>query len=179
MLIHEILQYTASRLPDKVFLAEDERELTYSQTWAQARAVAAGLQQGGVEAGDRVALLFPNSIDFCLCCFGVLMLGAVVVPVNNRLAPKEMAYVLEDSGPKVLMVHEQFQEAVAEVAQVMDLPGRVIGADSRAYGSVRVMGTAFATGEAAGSAAALSASTGETPSAEAVRAMLKEHGALI
>lgn len=128
MLIHEILQYTASRLPDKVFLAEDERELTYGQTWAQARAVAAGLQKGGVEAGDRVALLFPNSIDFCLCYFGVLMLGAVVVPVNNRLAPKEMAYVLEDSGPKVLMVHEQFQETAAEVALLMDLPGRVIGA---------------------------------------------------
>jgi FAD dependent oxidoreductase len=57
--------------------------------------------------------------------------------------------------------------------------GRVIGADSRAYGSVRVMGTAFATGEAAGAAAALSARTGENPSAEAVRAMLIEHGALI
>ncbi len=57
--------------------------------------------------------------------------------------------------------------------------GRVIGADSRAYGSIRVMGTAFATGEAAGTAAALSAETGKAPDADAVRAVLQAGGAIL
>lgn len=56
--------------------------------------------------------------------------------------------------------------------------GRVIGADEYAYGSIRVMGTAFATGEAAGVAAALTASEGAPPQARAVRKVLEAHGAL-
>lgn len=57
--------------------------------------------------------------------------------------------------------------------------GRVIGADRKAFGSTRVMGTAFATGEAAGVAAALTAKEGSAPSAAAVRAVLDANGALI
>ena len=57
--------------------------------------------------------------------------------------------------------------------------GRVIGADPVAYGSTRVMGTSFASGEAAGTAAALAARTGEPPCAPAVREMLAAGGALI
>ena len=57
--------------------------------------------------------------------------------------------------------------------------GRVIGADSHAYGSTRVMGTAFASGEAAGVAAALAAMAGQVPDVDAVRAQLAAQGALI
>ncbi|MEQ8294896.1 MAG: FAD-dependent oxidoreductase [Nitratireductor sp.] len=57
--------------------------------------------------------------------------------------------------------------------------GRVVGADSLAYGSIRVMGTAFATGEAAGTAAALAAEAGKAPDAGTVRARLIENGAMI
>ncbi|WP_018697967.1 FAD-dependent oxidoreductase [Amorphus coralli] len=57
--------------------------------------------------------------------------------------------------------------------------GRVIGADSLAYGSIRVMGTAFATGEAAGTAAALSARSGRAPAADQVREALTAQGAII
>lgn len=57
--------------------------------------------------------------------------------------------------------------------------GRVIGADPRAYGSTRVMGTAFASGEAAGVGAALTAKSGTAPGADEVRAVLEAHGALI
>lgn len=57
--------------------------------------------------------------------------------------------------------------------------GRVIGADPKAYGSTRVMGTAFATGEAAGVAAALTAKNGAAPEAAEVRTVLEKNGALI
>ncbi|MCF8034078.1 MAG: long-chain-fatty-acid--CoA ligase [Desulfarculaceae bacterium] len=126
MLIHEILAFSASRLPDKPYLIEDGRVLSFADTLAGARAVAASLQKGGVGSGDRVALLFANSIDFVLCYYGVLMLGAVVVPMNNRLAPKELAYVLSDSGPKALIVQEQFWEAAQAMGEIAPLPDRVI-----------------------------------------------------
>jgi long-chain acyl-CoA synthetase len=115
MLIHQILEYTAGRLPDKVFLIEEGRSLTYAQTLAGSRALAAALEEGGVSQGDRVALLFPNCIDFCLAYFAVLTLGAVVVPLNNRLAPQELAYILNDSGAGTLILDQQFWESYADL----------------------------------------------------------------
>ena len=108
MLIHQILEYTAGRLPDKTALVEGERRLSYAQTLERVRALAAGLEEMGLAPGDRVALLFPNCIDFCLSYFAVLSLGAVVVPLNNRLAPREFAYIVNHSGARFLVVEEQF-----------------------------------------------------------------------
>ena len=110
MLVHEILEMTASRLPDKVALMEGEEKLTYSETEARVLALSARLEERDINPGDRVALLFPNCIDFCLAYFAVLNLGAVVVPLNNRLAPREFEYILNDSGAKTLIVGYQFWE---------------------------------------------------------------------
>jgi len=110
MLVHEILVAAASRLPDKLALAEGEHTLTYAETLEQVRKLAAGLQQMGVGTGDRVALLFPNCIEFALAYFATLSLGAVVVPLNNRLAPGEFSYILNDCGPKILIVGPPFWE---------------------------------------------------------------------
>jgi long-chain acyl-CoA synthetase len=120
MLIHQILEYSAGRLPDKVFLIEEDQSLTFSQTLARARALAAALEKSGVRQGDRVALLFPNCIDFCLAYFAVLSLGAVVVPLNNRLAPKELAYILNDSGAATLILDQQFWGSYAALAGDLD-----------------------------------------------------------
>ncbi|WP_158971480.1 FAD-dependent oxidoreductase, partial [Chachezhania sediminis] len=75
--------------------------------------------------------------------------------------------------------HVRYDAVRAQGLDNLYYAGRVIGADSMAYGSIRVMGTAFATGEAAGVAAALTAKTGTAPDAAAVRAALESGGALI
>ena len=111
MLVHEILEYTAGRLPDKAAIIEGDAQLTYAQTQAQVEALSSHLARMGVAPGDRVALLFPNCIEFCLAYFAALRLGAMVVPLNNRLAPKEFVYIVNDCAPKVLMVGYQFWEA--------------------------------------------------------------------
>jgi long-chain acyl-CoA synthetase len=72
--------------------------VTYGELWHRAMIVAGGLREAGVERGDRVAIRLANGIDWVLAFFGAQMLGAVVVPVNTRLAEEEVAYVLEDSG---------------------------------------------------------------------------------
>jgi len=155
LLIHEILAYSAGRLPDKPFLVEGGRRLSYAETLAGASAVAAQLQKGGVGPGDRVALLFPNCIDYCLCYFGALMLGAVVVPVNNRLAPPEMAYVLMDSDPKVLIVEDQFWSAAQAVGELTGLPPRVIQAGAGKLQGVEQLDDLLAAGGEPGGAPGL------------------------
>ncbi|MFH1034510.1 MAG: long-chain-fatty-acid--CoA ligase [Pseudomonadota bacterium] len=134
MLIHQILEYTAGRLPDKTFLLEDERGLTYAQVLARSRALAAALEARGVGQGERVALLFPNGIDFCLAYFAVLSLGAVVVPLNNRLAPQELAYILEDSQAGTLILEQQFWPAWQALAGLLGRAPRLILAGGRQAG---------------------------------------------
>jgi long-chain acyl-CoA synthetase len=126
MLVPEILEKTAARLPDKVALIEGDQTLTYAQTWARVLALAARLQEMGVGPGDRVALLFPNCVEFCLSYFAALCLGAVVVPLNNRLAPKEFTYIVNDSGAETLLVGYQFWETWLAFKDSLDKQPRLI-----------------------------------------------------
>jgi long-chain acyl-CoA synthetase len=77
---------------------------------------AAALAARGVRPGDRVGLLAPNSDRFAVAYFGIVKAGAVVVPVNLLLNPKEMAWILKDAGAKGLIHHAAFGAAAAHVA---------------------------------------------------------------
>ena len=77
--------------------------VTYTQLWDRAARVAGGLREAGVQPGDRVALRLPNGTDWALAFWGTVLAGAVVVPVNLRFIPEEVAYVVEDSGAGYLV----------------------------------------------------------------------------
>jgi acyl-CoA synthetase (AMP-forming)/AMP-acid ligase II len=64
--------------------------ITYEELWERSTRVAGGLRGAGVRRGDRVAIRLGNGIDWVLAFFGVQLLGAVVVPVNTRLAEEEV-----------------------------------------------------------------------------------------
>ncbi|MEI4487904.1 AMP-binding protein, partial [Frigidibacter sp. MR17.14] len=57
----------------------------------------------GIAPGDRVALFAPNSTDYLVALYGVLWLGAVVVPINAKLHPREAAWILEDAGARLVL----------------------------------------------------------------------------
>lgn len=132
MLVHEILEYTAARLPDKAALLEGDQSLSYVQTLARVQALAASLEKRGVGSGDRVALLFPNCIEFVLAYFAVLMLGAVVVPLNNRLAPNEFIYILNDAQAGTLILGYQFWQTYQEFKDGLDREPSLIYAGRQA-----------------------------------------------
>jgi acyl-CoA synthetase (AMP-forming)/AMP-acid ligase II len=82
----------------------DDR-LTWSDLAARVERFAAGLSRRGVRAGDRIALLLGNRIEFVLALLAAARLGAIAVPANIREQTPELAYVLNHCGAKVL-VHE-------------------------------------------------------------------------
>jgi long-chain acyl-CoA synthetase len=93
---------------------------------------AAGLAARGIAPGDRVGLYCVNSDAFAIAYFGILKAGAMVVPVNLLLNPKEAAYILKDAGVKALVYFEAFAEAVNAIkSQVPSLTLQVcIGAQN-------------------------------------------------
>ncbi len=97
-----------------VFWGDDA--FTYQHLAEQARHVARRLVGDlGVQPGDRVAVWLNNCPEFISALFGALQAGAVVVPVNCFLKADEVAYILDDSGARVLVSEGAMQEAVARL----------------------------------------------------------------
>jgi long-chain acyl-CoA synthetase len=101
-----VLEHTARLWPDRVAVACGGQQLTYAELNARASEVAAGLHARGIRAGESVALSCPNVPAFPIAYFGILKCGAVVVPLNVLLKPREIAYHLKDSDAKALLAFE-------------------------------------------------------------------------
>src|SRR5688572_14290382 len=80
-----------------------------------ARSLAAALDDLGVAANDRVAIVSPNSARFLLSLFGVSVFGRILVPVNFRLNAEEVRYILEHSGASVLLVDPELDAALRHI----------------------------------------------------------------
>ncbi|HWR86273.1 MAG TPA: AMP-binding protein, partial [Rhodoglobus sp.] len=94
-----LLRATAERVPDRTAVVEpDGPSVTYRELWQRSAEVAGGLRAAGVGVGDRVALRIGNGLDWVLAFWGTQLAGAVVVPLNTRLAETEARYVLDDCG---------------------------------------------------------------------------------
>jgi fatty-acyl-CoA synthase len=98
--------------PDKVAVCYEDREWTFRDLHERTTRLAHALAGLGVGHGDRVAYLGPNHPTFLETLFATGMLGGVFVPLNWRLAAPELAYVLADSGARVL-IHAPAQAEVA------------------------------------------------------------------
>jgi long-chain acyl-CoA synthetase len=95
----ELLQTTVERFADRTAIVElGGPSATYAELWDRARRVAGGLRHAGVGTGDRVAVQLGNGLDWVLAFWGAQLAGAVVVPMNTRLAEAEAAFILADCG---------------------------------------------------------------------------------
>ena len=90
-------------------------ELTYAEIGALARRQTAKLDQLGIGVGDRVAIVSHNSARLLTSFFGVAGSGRVIVPVNFRLRPDEVKYIVEHSGARVLYVDPELDDELKEV----------------------------------------------------------------
>jgi fatty-acyl-CoA synthase len=89
--------------------------LTYTDMEARARGLARGLDHLGVAQGERVAIVSPNSARFLTSFFGVSGYGRVLVPINYRLMPSEIAYIVEHSSASVLLYDPELTDVVADI----------------------------------------------------------------
>ncbi|HWZ53713.1 MAG TPA: long-chain-fatty-acid--CoA ligase [Candidatus Acidoferrales bacterium] len=102
------LRYAEQQFPNKTGVVCGNVRLTYAQFADRARRLAGGLQSLGVAPGDRVAFLSLNCHRLIEAYYGVLEAGAVLLPLNIRLAPHELAFILRDAGVKILFVGKEF-----------------------------------------------------------------------
>ena len=107
------LRHAAEQFPGNIAVVCDGRRFTYQQFTTRAGRLGGGIRAMGVDLGDRVAFLSSNCHRLLEAYYGVLEAGAVLLPLNIRLAPPELAYILDDAEVKVLFFESQFLPAVA------------------------------------------------------------------
>jgi len=109
-----IVRNTHRYFPDETALIQGALRLTYSELAAHVEAFAAYLTEHGVKRGDKVALLLPNRISFTVAYFGVLHVGATVVPMSFLSVAREVEYVLRDSDAVVLVAWSAYAQQAKE-----------------------------------------------------------------
>jgi fatty-acyl-CoA synthase len=112
------LQRWAIYSPKKIAVKDDAsgREYSYSEMNAAVNRLSKVLQsEFGIRTGDRVAVLSQNCVEYLFLYFAVQQIGGILVPVNYRLAPREIEFILHDCSAKLLIVQEQYQAVISSI----------------------------------------------------------------
>ena len=140
MNLSRIIERHAQFTPDRVALHCEGEDITYPQLWQRIRVATAVLSAHGVRAGDRVAWLGLNDPAMLVLLFALARLGAMLLPLNYRLAAAEHAAILAHAEARMLVHdadHREQARALAD-ARAMDLlastglDGEPAGADDAA-----------------------------------------------
>jgi fatty-acyl-CoA synthase len=102
------LRYAEQQYPDRTAVVCGGAQFTYAQFAERAARLAGGLRKSGLKLGDRVAFLSMNCHRLLEAYFGVPESGAVLLPLNVRLAPDELAYILNHAEAKTLFLQDTF-----------------------------------------------------------------------
>ncbi|UWZ81922.1 class I adenylate-forming enzyme family protein [Occallatibacter riparius] len=156
MQVEEFLEDSARVFPSKVALICGKSRYTYAEIDAQANRVAVALLEAGVQRGDRVVVLLPNTAETVIALFGILKAGAVFVLLNATTKPDKLMYIVNNCQAVALVVDGAGWAIAQKASDVMpsigivlvarcksDLPtaaggGRVINFEAVRLGAQRV-----------------------------------------
>lgn len=117
MNVGSYLTQAARAAPEHAAVLYGELRRSYRATNDRANRLASALEKAGLRIGDRVGILQHNCPELLESLFGIFKAGAIAVPMNARLHPKEFAYVAEDSGAKAVIFTEEFADGIGTVRE--------------------------------------------------------------
>ena len=127
------LERAAAVHPDRTAIVDGTRSLTYREMIEQVTRLAQALTARGVRPGDRVAYLAPNCAEMLVAHFAVPLAGGVLVTLNTRLSPIEIAQIVEHSGSgflfgdaPLLQPAQEALSAVPSLREIVAFPGKPV-----------------------------------------------------
>ena len=123
----------ARRLPDRPAVSDERSSRTYRELAERVARLAGGLRAQGLAPGDRVLLSLENCGEFLELLFGCWTAGLCAVPANARLHPREVEFIAEDCGARLLVATPVLAEALAPLAGAVASLDRVVATRSADY----------------------------------------------
>ena len=112
--IGEMIRVNAAKYPDKLALKDIRRQLTFKEYDIRTNRLANGFLKSGLEKGDKVAILSNNSLEYMEVYAAAAKAGIIVVPLNFRLHPDDLYYIVKNSGAKMLLLESRYLEGTVE-----------------------------------------------------------------
>jgi len=106
--------------PNKVGVVDGEKRFTYREFGERADRLANALKELGVQKGDTVSFICLNQHQLLEAYYGVVEAGGILNPINVRLSPQEIAYILNHSRAKVLFFHDMFFPLISQIKDNLD-----------------------------------------------------------
>jgi len=125
MNLYSMLADAIRRRPAEIAIAHGGRSLTYSAFDAAAAGMADYYRSLGCGRGDRVLLFLKNGFEYPVLLLAAIRAGMVVVPVNAKLHPREVAWIAGDAAPKVIVTHGEYVAAIEEALPAGIAPNMV------------------------------------------------------
>lgn len=118
--------------PDATALASPDKRCNFRELHDRVAVIAGALSEHGFRAGDRLAILLPNEIDYIEVIYACAWLGLIVVPLNTRLSVSEIDHILSDANPRGLIRHSTLAVPTKQVSQELVLDKDPLNLTSKA-----------------------------------------------
>jgi long-chain acyl-CoA synthetase len=132
-LLTELVEASVRRWPSRTAIAYYGARWSYRRLWKESERFAASLGRESVGPGDRVGLFLPNCPAYPIAFFGVLRLGAIVVPVSPLYLGQDLAGLLKDVAPKALVTVETLYPRLASIRGECTVPVVYVARSSEFY----------------------------------------------
>ncbi len=130
MHLSELIDMNARKNPDKDYIRTRGRGYSYKTVKDLSDKAAGLLQKKGINRGDKVAIMSQNTLGFIIAFFGIQKVGAAVVPINHKLMPPEVDYILDHSESRLFL----FDGSLVQIATKLSTKIEMISMDSSAAG---------------------------------------------
>jgi acyl-CoA synthetase (AMP-forming)/AMP-acid ligase II len=117
MVLTETLTRALRLFPQKQAIVCGEDRWTYQEFCHRINCLSHCLKDLGIKKGDRVAILNPNCHTFLEAYYAIPQIGAISVPINYRLSPQEIAFILKDSESRILIADSMFRHSVDPIRE--------------------------------------------------------------
>lgn len=118
MRVGRLLTGSAARFPERAALIYEDRRVSFAELDESSNRLAHALHGNGITTGDTVALFTKNRPEWVEVFFAAAKLGVVLVPLNFRLAGRELAYIVEQVEPELLVYEDELADAVQSIEGV-------------------------------------------------------------
>ena len=113
------IERTALVFPNKIAIVHGDLRQTWLQTFTRCRQLASALQKKGIQTGDTVAVMLPNTPPMVEAHFGVPMSGAILNTLNTRLDAANIAFMLKHGEAKLVIVDSEFAHVMKEALEIL------------------------------------------------------------
>jgi len=128
----QFIERSASVYPDRTAVVHGERRQSWAETYRRCRQLASALEKVGIGIGDTVAIMAPNIPEMYEAHFGVPMTGGVLNSLNTRLDAAMIAFILDHSETKVLLVDREYHRVATEALAIAKVQPMVVDIDDPA-----------------------------------------------